>query len=96
MFNSTNLLYYQFGDSPMYVPFFSFADSAATDYNVPDLCNLKYSLTPALDATAFGTSLSINATAMNIEIYPTDHLLINKSQLLYLLADATPQQDLPS
>lgn len=38
-------------------PFVAFTNTAASEYNIPNLCALTYSLTDATAATTFGVSL---------------------------------------
>ena len=84
-----------FGDPVLITNFLAFDDSVATDYGLPDLCSLTYSLSLAADATNYGVAL--NSATPSISLLTTDSFLIGTSIALTISAvSSIVAQDTPS
>ena len=70
-------------------------DSVSTEYSIPGLCSLVYSLELAADATAYIVTI-VEGTPNQIQVATTNTALVGITITLTLLANATPLQDTPS
>lgn len=61
-----------FGSTAIEQQFHEFSDSVSTQYGVPGLCALTYSVSPTADALDFGVSILISESIYYINVLTTD------------------------
>ena len=76
-----------FGDPTLVTPFTAFDDTVSTEYAMPGLCALAYSLSLAADATNY--AVLVDSIAPSISVLTTNNALIGTSVTLTLTADST-------
>jgi hypothetical protein len=79
-----------FGDPVMTFTFLPYSDTVASQYGVPSLCALVYTLTLALDATNFG--VTVDTPSLTLSALPVNYLLIGSQKTLSLKADSSTLQ----
>jgi hypothetical protein len=86
---------YTFGTKALLSPFSAFEDSVSNEYQIPELCQLTYSISTLADAARFGVTIE-TSPSLQIKVHTLDHLLVGQTVTLSLYANATPQQETPS
>ena len=67
-----------------------FSDTVATEYGVPNLCALTYSLGLSADAATFGVSILFSTPNYYLKVETTNQTLIGQTKSFTLSANATP------
>jgi len=80
---------FPFGGTTVLTPYTDFSDSVSTQYGIPTLCALVYSLELAASATTYGVTI-IPGVPNQISVYTNDPLLKGTQVSLTMSAVATP------